>query len=54
VTCDGLRGTVVAAYPESDSYTVELFDAAGETVDVVVRSGTQLERRERPIRPQRG
>jgi hypothetical protein len=45
VTCDRMRGTVVDAYPESDSYTVELFDDGGETVDVVVRSGAQLARR---------
>jgi hypothetical protein len=49
VMCDGLRGTVVDAYPERDSYTVELFDDDGETVDVVVRNGAQLERR--TVRP---
>lgn len=31
----GTRGTVVDAYPENDRYTVELFDDAGDTLDLV-------------------
>jgi hypothetical protein len=31
----GTRGTVIAAHPDADSYTVELHDEEGETLEAV-------------------
>jgi hypothetical protein len=41
----GARGTVVDAYPERDRYTVELFDDAGDTLDLVDCLSRELRRR---------
>ena len=38
----GAVGTVVSAHPDEDSYTVELVDAKGRTVDLVEARGDDL------------
>ncbi len=45
VEINGRMGTVVDAYPGADSYTVEIFDEDGDTVDVIVCRGRQLRQR---------
>jgi hypothetical protein len=39
----GMRGVVVSAEPELDSYTVEIVDDDGETVDLIEAKGADLE-----------
>jgi hypothetical protein len=38
----GAVGVVVSAHPDSDSYTVELVDGLGRTIDLVAARGDDL------------
>ena len=38
----GAVGTVVAAHPDADAYTVEITDAQGRTVDLLACSSEDL------------
>ena len=38
----GAVGVVVSAYPDEDTYTVEIADAAGRTLDLVPARGDDL------------